>query len=48
MKKKKKLVTQTLYELQFGIKDFGIYYVRQKEYYISRSDKTLNGKKLNA
>tara|TARA_R100001460_G_C3420366_1_gene160825 strand:- start:212 stop:352 length:141 start_codon:yes stop_codon:yes gene_type:complete len=45
---KKKLVTKTMYELQFGIKDFGQYYVRQKEYYIKRSDKTINGQKLYA
>jgi len=48
MKKKKKLVTQTIYELQFGIKDHGHYYVRKKEYYIKRSDKTINGQKLYA
>ena len=48
MNEKKKMVTKSLWELQFGIVDNGQFYVNNKSYYIQRSVPTLNGKKIYA
>lgn len=48
MKNKKKMVTKSLWELQFGTIDNGQFYVKNKSYYIQRSVPTLNGKKIYA
>ena len=48
MKDEKKLVTKSLWELQFGTIDNGQFYVNDKSYYIQRSVPTLNGKKIYA
>ena len=48
MKEEKKMVTKSLWELQFGTKDNGEFYVNHKNYYIQRSVPTLNGKKIYA
>ncbi len=48
MKKEKKLVTKSMWELQFGTKDNGEFYVKHKDYYIQRSVPTLNGQKIYA
>tara|TARA_Y100000592_G_C5457770_1_gene312305 strand:+ start:1316 stop:1471 length:156 start_codon:yes stop_codon:yes gene_type:complete len=48
MKDEKKLVTKSLWELQFGTIDNGEFYVYHKHYFIERSVPTLNGKKIYA
>tara|TARA_B100001564_G_scaffold314324_1_gene288369 strand:+ start:3463 stop:3624 length:162 start_codon:yes stop_codon:yes gene_type:complete len=47
-KKEIKLVTKTMWELQFGTKDNGEFYVNHKNYYIEKSVPTINGKKIYA
>tara|TARA_R100001224_G_scaffold27244_3_gene14696 strand:- start:14305 stop:14460 length:156 start_codon:yes stop_codon:yes gene_type:complete len=48
MKEKKKMVTKSLWELQFGTIDNGQFYVKHKNYYTEKSVPTLNGKKIYA
>lgn len=48
MKEEKKMVTKSIWELQFGLKDDGQFYVKHKKYYIERSVGTINGQKIYA
>ena len=48
MKNEKKLVTKSLWELQFGTIDNGEFYTYTKNYHVERSVPTLNGKKIYA
>lgn len=48
MKKEKKMVTKSLWELQFGLKDDGQFYVKHKNYYTEKSVPTINGQKIYA
>ena len=48
MKKQKKLVSKTLWELQFGTKDNGEFYTYTKKYDIERIGATINGQKIYA
>jgi len=48
MKEEKKMVTKSLWELQFGIVDNGQFYVKHKNYYSETSVPSLNGKKIYA
>ncbi len=48
MKEKQKFVTKSLWELQFGTKDTGQFYVKNKTYNEEQSVPIINGRKIYA